>query len=292
MGNCGAKTAVAKQQDMEDAFPSELTFRKKAELQDVLDADGIAREEGDPWLVVEAAWVQRWLAFVQGDDSVKKPGPIQNETLLVHDPASKAWVPKPLLRAARREHMGHYRRVNPHVWKKWAGTYRGSGPAIWVDKEPFEDTSNWQVDPAFDGVSKGRSGRGFGGSQGGEGWEKTGSAPGQPVVAHSLAIGDMEDEGVGEETTAQAAAFFDVTLDSPRVSASGGAAVSGGGGGGVIATSPAAALAGNGGAGGRPVRDPRSTSSGGGDGDKLERESTAAEMWMYGDDAATGSAQE
>lgn len=28
--------------------------------------------------------------------------------------------------------MGHYRRVNPHVWKMWAGTYRGSGPAIWV----------------------------------------------------------------------------------------------------------------------------------------------------------------
>ncbi|CAM9553386.1 unnamed protein product, partial [Ectocarpus fasciculatus] len=253
-------------------------------------------QEGDPWLVVEAAWVQRWLAFVQGDDSARKPGPIQNETLLVHDPASKAWAPKPLLRAARREHMGHYRRVNPHVWKKWAGTYRGSGPAIWVDKEPFEDTSNWQVDPAFDGVSKGRSGRGFGGTQGGEGWEKTGLAPGQPVVAHSLAIGQMEDEGVGEETTAQAAAFFDVALDSPRVSASGGPSAStsgGGGGGGVTAAAPpAAAFAGNGGAGGgegRPVRDPRSTSSGGGD--KLDRESTAAEMWMYGD-AATGPAQE
>lgn len=40
-------------------------------------------QEGDPWLVVEAAWVQRWLAFVQGDDSARKPGPIQNETLLV-----------------------------------------------------------------------------------------------------------------------------------------------------------------------------------------------------------------
>lgn len=112
------------------------------------------------------------------------------------------------------------------------------------------------------------------------------------IAPNSLAIGEMEDEGVGEETTAQAEAFFDVTLDSPRVSASGGPAVSGGGGDSVIAASPAAALAGNGGAGGRPVRDPRSTSSGGGDGDKLDRESTAAEMWMYGDDAATGPAQE
>lgn len=103
----------------------------------------------------------------------------------------------------------------------------------------------------------------------------------------------MEDEGVGEETTAQAAAFFDVALDSPRVSASGGPAVSAGAG--VTAAPPAAALAGNGGSGGgggRPGRDPRSTSSGGGDGDKLDRESTAAEMWMYGDAAATGPAQE
>ena len=34
----------------------------------------------------------------------------------------------------------------------------------------------------------------------------------------SLAIGDMEDDGVGEENAAKVAAFFDVVLDSPRVS--------------------------------------------------------------------------
>lgn len=40
-------------------------------------------QDGDAWYVVEAAWVQRWLAFIQGDDASKKPGPIRNETLLV-----------------------------------------------------------------------------------------------------------------------------------------------------------------------------------------------------------------
>ncbi|CAN0383355.1 unnamed protein product, partial [Hapterophycus canaliculatus] len=80
----------------------------------------------------------------------------------VHDKAAGAWVPKPLLRAARKEHMGHYRRINPHVWRMWATTYRGSGPAIWVETEPYEDTSNWQLDPDFNGVTKGRSGHGFG----------------------------------------------------------------------------------------------------------------------------------
>lgn len=40
-------------------------------------------QDGDAWYIVEAAWVQRWLAFVQGDDSVKRPGPIKNTNLLV-----------------------------------------------------------------------------------------------------------------------------------------------------------------------------------------------------------------
>lgn len=40
--------------------------------------------------------------------------------------------PKPLLRGARKEHMGHYRRVNRPVWDLWCGCYEGSGPSIWV----------------------------------------------------------------------------------------------------------------------------------------------------------------
>lgn len=42
MGNCGAKTKVA--EDVPRGLPSELTLKKKAELQTVLDADGIKRE--------------------------------------------------------------------------------------------------------------------------------------------------------------------------------------------------------------------------------------------------------
>ncbi|CAN0435328.1 unnamed protein product, partial [Laminaria digitata] len=49
-----------------------------------------------------------------------------------HNTETKTWGPKPLLRAARREHMGHYRRVNEHVWALWVGCYAGSGPALWV----------------------------------------------------------------------------------------------------------------------------------------------------------------
>lgn len=42
MGNCGAKTKVT--EDVARGLPSELTLKKKAELQAVLDADGINRE--------------------------------------------------------------------------------------------------------------------------------------------------------------------------------------------------------------------------------------------------------
>lgn len=55
----------------------------------------------------------------------------------MHDKAADAWVPRQLLRAAGREHMGHYRRVNPHVWNIWTDLYRGSGPALWVVSVSF-----------------------------------------------------------------------------------------------------------------------------------------------------------
>lgn len=44
MGNCGAKTKVTEDVEVVRELPSELTLKKKAELQAVLDADGIKRE--------------------------------------------------------------------------------------------------------------------------------------------------------------------------------------------------------------------------------------------------------
>ena len=44
MGNCGAKTNVKEDVAVERGLPSELTIKKKAELQTVLDADGIKQE--------------------------------------------------------------------------------------------------------------------------------------------------------------------------------------------------------------------------------------------------------
>ena len=141
--------------------------------------------------------------------------------------------------------------------------------------EPFEDSSNWQLDPAYTGSSRGHGGEGEGTQATSEGADGSMQQP-----AYTLAIGEMEDEGVGEETTAKAAAFFDVSLDSSRVSARGAASPpvlgrssgsSGGGGGGSAV-----------GSGGRPESSTRAPGSSSGADGAASRQPTAAEMWMYG----------
>lgn len=149
--------------------------------------------------------------------------------------------------------------------------------------EPFEDSSNWRLDPAYTGSSRDQRGGDLQARAGGEGAGAADAAWQQPE--YTLAIGEMEDDRVGEETAAKAAAFFDVSLDSPQVSskrataasslaAGGRSSGSSSGGRGTAADSdgggvPAASSA----------RDPGS--SGGGYAAK-SREPTAAEMWMYG----------
>lgn len=67
----------------------------------------------------------------------------------------------------------------------------------------------------------------------------------------------MEDDQVDQDTALKAAAFFDVALDSPRISARGD----------------------SGGTGGRPLSSIRGSGSGG---VADAREPSAAEKWMYG----------
>ncbi|CAM9220039.1 unnamed protein product, partial [Ascophyllum nodosum] len=86
MGNCRSSIGIAKDKGKENEDklepPSEKTLMKKQELKDVAESDGIKWEEGDAWYVVEAAWVRKWLAYIEGEDSATKPDPINNKLLL------------------------------------------------------------------------------------------------------------------------------------------------------------------------------------------------------------------
>jgi ubiquitin carboxyl-terminal hydrolase 20/33 len=70
---------------------------------------------------VDINWVKSWLEFVRGEsDSI--PGPIDNRSLLVNLPVTKA--------------QGRYRALNFSVWQFLHKTY-GGGPEIWDKKSSF-----------------------------------------------------------------------------------------------------------------------------------------------------------
>eukprot|EP00971_Amphidinium_carterae_P221378 4394991-Amphidinium_carterae.1 len=69
----------------------------------------------DSWFLIDAAWVQKWIAFVQGKG--QEPGPIDNTSLMQPDAGSSLKPSK------------DYRGVNRKVWQYWQERYEG-GPTI------------------------------------------------------------------------------------------------------------------------------------------------------------------
>ena len=135
--------------------------KRDAELRQVLDAEkSVATEQdaqGQVWFIIEANWVQAWLAFVHQNKRSPAPGPVHNEKLMrqVADQesptATKGWEIIPGLKCAGKgkKDTGHYRRVGKPVWEAFCELYPHSGPAIWTDAEPCEDTRQWQFDASF-----------------------------------------------------------------------------------------------------------------------------------------------
>lgn len=81
----------------------------------------------------EEAAGSQLMALDSHTPSVPSPSPFFHPRQgQVYSKEDQKWRPKPLLRGARREHMGHYRRVNAKVWELWCNDYKGSGPPIWV----------------------------------------------------------------------------------------------------------------------------------------------------------------
>ena len=136
--------------------------KRDAELRRVLDAEkSMATQqdarEGQVWFIIEANWVQAWLAFVHQNKRSPAPGPVHNEKLMrqVADTETpnetKRWEMMPGLQCAGKgkKDTGHYRRVGKPVWEAFCELYPHSGPAIWTDVEPCEDTQQWQFDETF-----------------------------------------------------------------------------------------------------------------------------------------------
>ena len=106
------------------------------------------------WFIIEANWVQAWLAFVHQNKRSPAPGPVHNEKLMrqVADQesptATNGWEIIPGLKCAGKEE-GHGplpSRGQTRVEAFTGELYPHSGPAIWTDAEPCEDTRQWQFD--------------------------------------------------------------------------------------------------------------------------------------------------
>uniref|UniRef100_A0A7S1UJU2 DUSP domain-containing protein n=1 Tax=Phaeomonas parva TaxID=124430 RepID=A0A7S1UJU2_9STRA len=126
-----------------------LTLGGKSSAQETVKTkEEFAQELGDPWFIVEAAWVTSWLAYVHVEAGISpRPGPIYNMGLLHFDEDGK-FVARKNLRADSGNHRGHFRAVKPAVWKAYVDFYPESGPFIFC-RGDFTQTDNWYVDVGY-----------------------------------------------------------------------------------------------------------------------------------------------
>ena len=132
---------------------------RKAEFAALLRMDDHDDKEGDAdhWCIIEANWINAWLASVYYNVESPSPGrlacsarkspndlgmtervragAIDNTSLLKEEPLPSnpskfKFVPKEDLECANGQEGGHYRLVTERVWQAYVDLYPDSGPKI------------------------------------------------------------------------------------------------------------------------------------------------------------------
>ncbi len=104
---------------------------RNSELAEIMAIDSTNREKRDLWYVMDACWINEWLQFVRTNADVQPaPGPCYNRRLVMKDPITSKWIPKPNLVCEGQQGIGDYRRVSEETWLAFVQLYPGSGPAI------------------------------------------------------------------------------------------------------------------------------------------------------------------
>jgi len=100
--------------------PCQLPFIRREEKRRIAAVDTAAAQgaDGSPFLMISAAWLNQWRAFVSANGP--RPGPISNHTLFEPDGTT-------LLPGLRRGE--HYRALHEVVWQALRDIY-GGGPVI------------------------------------------------------------------------------------------------------------------------------------------------------------------
>lgn len=130
------------------------TKDRDAELRRIVAVDDNVEEDGKEWWIIDATWVNAWLAYVHYAKNISPaPGPVDNTTLLrlstEPDGVARKWVPRDGLISAQKSKVGHYRRITKEAWLIYMELYPASGPEIHMtytsNKDHKDDTSTWII---------------------------------------------------------------------------------------------------------------------------------------------------
>ncbi len=93
------------------------------------------------WYIMDALWVELWLAYIYVDKDQPAPGPCNNYRLIHPNFDKDVWEGRIDMRLSKGEKGGDYRRVNKQTWDTYKKYYPGSGPEIKITEKLNTDGS-------------------------------------------------------------------------------------------------------------------------------------------------------
>jgi len=137
---------------------------RQKQLREILSLDFVDEENGKTWYIMDSAWIEAWLAYVNINKGIAPcPGSCNNTRLIIYDYQLQKYVKRPGLIMAVQDRGGDFRRVSEEVWLKFKEYYPESGPAIsmvYSEDDAASENCEWNVldtmDPPIDKDKKKR----------------------------------------------------------------------------------------------------------------------------------------
>ncbi len=154
-GNLVYEKVLSNRKD-EKAKENELREIIACEDKQVENIDNTTAKVPQEWYIMDALWVELWLAHIYVDKDQPAPGPCNNYRLIHANFDENKWEGRSDMKISRGEKGGDYRRVNKKTWDAYKKYYPGSGPEIKitevinsdgsVDMNHLNNALNWVVE--------------------------------------------------------------------------------------------------------------------------------------------------
>ena len=121
---------------------------KEKELREIIACEQKQVEDDEnstkvpqEWYIMDALWVELWLAYIYVDKDQPAPGPCNNNRLIHPNFDKDLWEGRIDMKLSQGEKGGDYRRVNKQTWDTYKKYYPGSGPEIKITEKLNTDGS-------------------------------------------------------------------------------------------------------------------------------------------------------